>query len=352
MGFLDDITGGSILNAGLSLINGSMNRNAQKQINREQIAWAREALQTQQAFAKEMFNLENEYNTPQNQAIRLAAAGINPAAAYSQGMGDVGNGAGSASLSPITPNLGVPESPFAGMVGARPFEMLNSILDAAKKGKDIKLFDATFDDTVKRLGLDVENLALKNEYQTFENDWKEYETMLNKKWSDKERKQAFDMGAQKINNLIQEAALNALAGDKLKAETALKELEAITEKWKGKQLQTDFAFRVSYWKSYINNLNSQTSKNNAEANQISELLPYMKKIKAGEIKQIANDVKQGRLKTEADVIDLIRKKFNLDESADKVLIQKVSGLLNGKTQDDLYNTLMNTAEELEDFEKD
>lgn len=70
------------------IVGGAMSNHAQKQANRENLN-----------FQREMWNKQNEYNTPLNQRKRLEAGGLNPNLVY--GNGSVSNTADSAG----TPNV-------------------------------------------------------------------------------------------------------------------------------------------------------------------------------------------------------------------------------------------------------
>lgn len=76
----------------------------QRETNQSQIDLAREINQQSLDFQKQMFDLTNEYNTPQKQVARLLAAGINPyndgqSGALQSGVGDM----------PSTPGQSVPQ---------------------------------------------------------------------------------------------------------------------------------------------------------------------------------------------------------------------------------------------------
>ena len=58
--------------------------------------------------AIEMFNLENEYNTPANQAKRMLEAGLNPAVALQNGAVSQGNSNASAPTAAGVPSLSMP----------------------------------------------------------------------------------------------------------------------------------------------------------------------------------------------------------------------------------------------------
>lgn len=83
------LVGAALISGAAGLLNGVINRNSQETYNDRMIRLQKETnymnyLMNQQnnaynsMLAKEMFNLENEYNDPKNQMARLRSAGINP----------------------------------------------------------------------------------------------------------------------------------------------------------------------------------------------------------------------------------------------------------------------------------
>lgn len=60
------------------------NAQSQKQINQENVDWARESMNTQRSWALEDWNRQNEYNSPAAQMERFKAAGLNPNLIYAQ----------------------------------------------------------------------------------------------------------------------------------------------------------------------------------------------------------------------------------------------------------------------------
>lgn len=79
----------SLISGGSSLLGGLFGNAQQSQMNAEMMQWQ-----------EEMWNKQNEYNTPLNQRLRLQAGGFNPNLVY--GTGTIANTAGSVG-SPPTP---------------------------------------------------------------------------------------------------------------------------------------------------------------------------------------------------------------------------------------------------------
>lgn len=89
-----------------SLFGGLTQSKAQRSANETNIQLAREQME----WNEQMWNKQNEYNTPLAQMQRLKAAGLNPALMYSQG--NVGNASdvksyNRASVNPVNPYSGV-----------------------------------------------------------------------------------------------------------------------------------------------------------------------------------------------------------------------------------------------------
>lgn len=66
------------LSAGTSLFGGLLGASTSKSATKKSIAASKEMQANQQAFALNMFNLNNDYNLPVHQFQRLSDAGINP----------------------------------------------------------------------------------------------------------------------------------------------------------------------------------------------------------------------------------------------------------------------------------
>lgn len=90
---MDPIIGGGLISGGINLIGGALNslfgRKTSKDNAKAQYKYNK--LLQDQAFAHnvDMWNRQNEYNTPANQMARLKSAGLNPNLMY--GQGNVGN---------------------------------------------------------------------------------------------------------------------------------------------------------------------------------------------------------------------------------------------------------------------
>lgn len=89
--------------------------------------------------AIEMFNLENEYNTPANQAKRMLEAGLNPAVALQNGAVSQGNSNASAPTAAGVPSLSMPNF-VTPTFQAQPSVLLNAVAGISQLANARKLF--------------------------------------------------------------------------------------------------------------------------------------------------------------------------------------------------------------------
>jgi len=106
---MDPIIGGALISAGAGLVGGLLEGSAQESANETNIQLQRE----QQAWQENMWNKQNEYNTPAAQIQRMREAGLNPALMYSRG--EVGN---AGSVGSVAPAHVQPVTGFAQGIGA------------------------------------------------------------------------------------------------------------------------------------------------------------------------------------------------------------------------------------------
>lgn len=97
LGFASNILGGLFGSHAQSSANKA-NIEMQRETNHLQYQMFREA----NAFTERMWNLQNDYNTPANQAARLKEAGINPAFVFGNGSISEAGGVSSASAPSLT----------------------------------------------------------------------------------------------------------------------------------------------------------------------------------------------------------------------------------------------------------
>jgi len=137
MGF--GFPGESLVAAGIGaaggVISGAMSAGATREINDANIAYAREATQTNQAFAREQNAFQERMSSTAYQRARsdMEAAGYNPMMAFSQGGASSPSGS---SGSAVTPNL---QTPDKGEILRR---SLSSAMDMSRLQKDLDRQDA------------------------------------------------------------------------------------------------------------------------------------------------------------------------------------------------------------------
>ena len=88
---------GSAIAGGSGILGGTISALQQRGENRRNRNFAREMAGRSEAHNLEMWNLNNEYNNPQNQRLRLEQAGLNPALMYGSSAGGAAGNSGSAS---------------------------------------------------------------------------------------------------------------------------------------------------------------------------------------------------------------------------------------------------------------
>jgi len=116
---------GPLISGGTALLGGVLNSNSQEKQNEASMRFAREMYDRQKTDNLALWNLQNQYNTPEAQMSRFKAAGLNPNLIYGQG-----NAGNASQLS--TPDVQHPEfrSPEWGNgVSAAGLGFVNGIYD-------------------------------------------------------------------------------------------------------------------------------------------------------------------------------------------------------------------------------
>lgn len=105
---VDPVVGSAIIGGAANLLGsifGSSNQDSANatniQIARETNQANKEMLKSQQQFTYDMWNKQNEYNSPSNQVKLLQQGGINPSAAFGSGTTSVAGQIGSPSAAPM-----------------------------------------------------------------------------------------------------------------------------------------------------------------------------------------------------------------------------------------------------------
>lgn len=74
-----------LITAGVNAMQNVFNGKSQKKTNQQNMDFQREENEKARKYSSDMYDKNNEYNSPKNQMDRLKAAGINPHLAYSNG---------------------------------------------------------------------------------------------------------------------------------------------------------------------------------------------------------------------------------------------------------------------------
>lgn len=265
------ITGaGPLLELGSSVIGAISGSNAQKSANQTNLAIAdrnnqtaidianknnqaaidlqRENNEFNRQQAIDMFNMEANYNSPENQVARLRSAGINPSAFFgANGQISTGNEsaaapqAAAAGVSFQQPNLTTPQvSPIpsiaGGVIGA--MEQLARIQNiksnTGKTQAETQEITTLLGDKLRDLIATADGKELQNAYQEFEN-------IMQPLYADNRLRRE----AMEIANLVADYN-NALATNQnIKADTAKKKIETKLAKTNNKLLKQQSPLIIS-----------------------------------------------------------------------------------------------------------
>lgn len=243
----------------------------QRQYGQQRTEWYRQ-LAAQQQAQRNQFDYEANYNSPQNQARRLSAVGLNPSAMVNQsgqsGFVSAATGNISSAPSPSVPTGGTVSGSAASVGSGRGFTPpqlnLGSLAEIGTFAKDFS--DAA--KTNKSLQLVLDNLAADLLGKKLSNDGLDIQNWIAKNTKDSKVLQSF----ADLQNTMSEVAYRVKLGENIDADTLLKKSESfltdakkrLTDKeFEHLQLQVDtfmdnFAMEMNVRKSMV-------QKNNADA---------------------------------------------------------------------------------------
>lgn len=163
---------GAIAGAG-SLIGGLFSSSGSRYAARKQLQAVRETnaanlqiAQQNNAFNERMWNLQNDYNTPEKQRARLEAAGINPYLMLD------GSSTGVAQSSPTADQSGTQVAPDVGSTIAGGYQSLgNSIASAAGQIAQMSFQNDLQKANVAKTQADAQNSDLQNQYDALRNQF-------------------------------------------------------------------------------------------------------------------------------------------------------------------------------------
>lgn len=163
---------GLIAGAG-SLIGGLFSSNGSKNAAKYQLQAVRETNQANRDIAEQnnkfnerMWNLQNEYNTPQMQRARLEAAGLNPYLMMN------GGSAGVAESAPTADTSGTQVAPDIGSTIAGGYQALGSSISSAAS----QIAQMTYQNDLQQANVDktkaeAQNADLQNQYDSLRNEF-------------------------------------------------------------------------------------------------------------------------------------------------------------------------------------
>lgn len=167
-----DFGAGLISGAG-SLVGGLIGASGSRYAARKQLQAVRETnatnlqiAQQNNAFNERMWNLQNDYNTPENQRARLEAAGINPYLMLD------GSSTGVAQSSPVADTSGTQVAPDIGSTIAGGYQSLgNSISSAASQIAQMSFQNDLQQANVAKTTAEAKNSDLQNQYDALRNQF-------------------------------------------------------------------------------------------------------------------------------------------------------------------------------------
>lgn len=156
-----------------SLIGGLFSSHGSRDAARYQLQAVRETNQTNRDIAEQnnkfnerMWNMQNEYNTPEMQRARLEAAGLNPYLMMD------GGSAGIAESAPTADTSGTQVAPDVGSTIAGGYQAMgNSISAAASQIAQMSYQNDLQQANVNKTNAEAKNADLQNQYDSLRNDF-------------------------------------------------------------------------------------------------------------------------------------------------------------------------------------
>lgn len=263
-------------NLQISRENNALQQKIAKENNQLQVDMMRENNAYSRDLALEMFNLENDYNSPGAQKERLLEAGINPYSMMNGGnvanTGDIStpSSAGS-SVSPsmpsfVTPKMETPPSILGAMFGnfesiTRSLSNLSSSgLNEAQRTKISSLLTAELDHLLKS----NENLQVSNQVKKFAFE-------LDKFFQPLERDKGLEKVANEAYKIYQDGLLAAAKQDTEKAEQLFKDAQMKLTKAESNKIDKLLPFLVSAQEETVNLIKEEqnTEKSKQASNYAS-----------------------------------------------------------------------------------
>lgn len=259
------------ISGGTSLLDSLFRRSDTKRTNAANLQIAREtnansmqiarennqaqlnALRENNAFnrdmALEMFNLENEYNTPAHQKQLLLEAGLNPATMYqngaSQAVSDASTpSAASSGISSSMPNLVTPHMETPPSVTSALFANVGQFAEALSKISSSKLNDAQRNKLSATLDAELQNLLADKANKDANTAWTKLQTTLEQIYGSSQRNAELHKTIQDVYKTYNEAMLASSRNETEKAQKLLTEAETALRKSNNQVLQQQLPYLV------------------------------------------------------------------------------------------------------------
>lgn len=236
---MDPIIGASLIGAGTSILGGLFSSNSQSKTNEANLQIARE----NRDWQERMWNLQNEYNTPQNQLALYQEAGFNPLTALDRMAGVSSAGAVS------TPSMPVMNPTDYGFLSDAGQQIMNGLVAKAQ---------------VDNLNADTTGKRIKNNYSPAQ-----YEAEI------KQLQAASDKLHQDTQNALAEYDNIRKTAKKIDAETERTQAETANLEKSGKNIDANTAKTVEETETIKASRQKVLDKLDAEINNLNEQLRLM-----------------------------------------------------------------------------
>lgn len=290
------------ITAGASILNGVGNYYSQKAANAANLQATRETNEMQRQIAQmnndtaismmrennewsrqqaiDMFNMENNYNSPLEQVKRLRAAGINPAVALGGSTTSIANsGDISTPQSSPVPAMSMPQFTPPHFQAVQPITtgFISALKDFASMSVDeaqSKRITALLEEELQGLKLDNDAQRIANNLEmTFGSQLRQAQYNLMVGQLSKEMASSHLMDVQSETEL--EKQLNIMYDSFLKKAQGVlsqKQIDVFNEKWEYEK--ADYKSRWSVNRATANNANAQAGKARAETQTINEIRQF------------------------------------------------------------------------------
>lgn len=286
---------GAVAEVGSSLISGIAGNAAQKSANKANIQIAEQNNQTQRDIAAannqnqidmmrennqfsrdmalEMFNLENEYNSPVEQLKRLQEAGVNPAVYFANQNGSAGTADGAtpsaagSTISPQLPNMVTPTVQAVPPIVTGVLGALTQLANISQTKAQAKKLGVETDKLQKFMDEEFNSLVLNNKNLEIKNNADQFQYQMEQMFAQAERGSRLAKTIQEIYNLGADIQLKAAQGKLAQAQADLAKMEKEFTNSRNTELKYKLPYVVSLMKGQIELLNAQAGESRASASE-------------------------------------------------------------------------------------